>query len=273
MCVSTAKIFFEKYLQIPLILSLLGDKIEMKTGGKKEGEYRKFYFVNSFKTVKYEFCSKINNFVQKCHKSLTLIKSATYNVGVKQQSTTCGEVKCMSYYAKTLLYVYANIEDVIGIIDDMVYRRALSSFGNTEPCEKQAQKILDLISDKDELLYLRLKMEEVFGEFSEFERKHFEYKFWPDMPKGYFDGFDTVSRAYFRRQNRLFSEYLEKLIKHGLTEEFFMKNLYKISFVKSSYNGVKQAEIAKHSAKKDKIKGKIKVKTHRRSEEMQNCYS
>ena len=160
----------------------------------------------------------------------------------------------MSYHAKTLLYVYSGIEEAIDIIDEMVYRKAMGSFADTSPCEKQAENILQLISEKDELIFLKTKMDEVLSEFSETERLHFEYKYFNNKPKEYYKDINTSARAYFRTQHKLLSELEKKLALKGVTEEYFFSNLYNIPFVKSCYHCVVHSEDTKKTARTDTLK-------------------
>ena len=44
------------------------------------------------------------------------------------------------YYAKTVLYAYANVDAVVEQIDELVEKKALSSMRDFSPCEEQCEK-------------------------------------------------------------------------------------------------------------------------------------
>lgn len=129
----------------------------------------------------------------------------------------------MDSYVKAVLYVYPKLENLIGQIDGVVYKKALGSFSDTSPCEAQAEKILALIGVKDMLIDLKLKSDEALEKFTAEEMKYFEYKYFRRKPKSCFEGFDVSGRSYFRRQKRLLELFEKRLSHRGIGEEELKK--------------------------------------------------
>ena len=147
-----------------------------------------------------------------------------------------------SIYVKTVLYSYANLEEVMEQIDDLVERRALMSMNDFSPCVEQCEKIIDLTYQKDVLIDLKIFCDKAFSRLSDHELDCLDYKYFKKKPKSYYVGFDAESRNYFRKQVRLLSRVAERFNKVGLTDEWFLSNALKVNFLSELLRRVKKME-------------------------------
>ncbi len=154
-------------------------------------------------------------------------------------------------YAKTLLYSYVHLNDVADQIDGLVEKRALFSMNNYAPALSQFEAIIHLTFEKDIVYAVKLICDKVFKKFSREDMKYFRYKYFKDMPKEEVDLFDTCSRTYFRKQNKLVVLFADRLEKCGIDDDFFEKNCMQIDFFKQL---VKRAEEHETLNKKNKSK-------------------
>ena len=111
-------------------------------------------------------------------------------------------------YAKSILYAYPNIEAIADQIDDLVEKKALASMTDFSPAVEQCQKIIDLTEQKVELFKLQILVEKILKSFTEDEMHCLDYKYFKRKPKDYYQGFDTSSRNYFRKQNRIVKKFI-----------------------------------------------------------------
>lgn len=162
------------------------------------------------------------------------------------------------YYAKTVLYAYPNIKEIIEQIDELVERKALCSINDYSPCIEIAEKILDFTSQKVTLIELESVAKRALCKFTQEEMDHLDYKYFKKKPKKYYDGFDAESRGYFRRQIRIVKIFSERLEKLGANDEWFEKNCLKMDFFKEMLKRVYEHE---KNSMKNKPKGKGKAKT------------
>ncbi len=125
------------------------------------------------------------------------------------------------FYTKTALYAYPNLQAIMEQIDDIVERKALTSMSNFSPCEEQCEKILDLTNQKDTLIELKIFIDKALTKLTDEQIDCLEYKYFKRKPKEYFIGFDSCSRAYFRRQVNLVKKISEAFEKIGLTDIWF----------------------------------------------------
>ncbi|MBO4594567.1 MAG: hypothetical protein J5697_02565, partial [Clostridia bacterium] len=72
-------------------------------------------------------------------------------------------------YAKTVLYGYPVLENLIERIDESVEKRALESIRDYSPCYSQCEKILDLINTKTLLIDLKVIVDGIMKKFSDQE--------------------------------------------------------------------------------------------------------
>ncbi len=148
----------------------------------------------------------------------------------------------MHCYGKAILYIYPVLEEVASQIDELVLQKAMASFSDTSSCQAQAERIIDLIYQKDLLLALKVCADEVLSQFGEEDRKCFEYKYFKRKPKSYFEGFDATDRKYFRRQVRVLDEFCLKLEKRGITREKFEKDYLQMEFIRDLVRRVEKSE-------------------------------
>ena len=159
------------------------------------------------------------------------------------------------YYAKTVLYAYANVDAVAEQIDELVEKKALSSMSDFSPCEEQCEKIILLTYNKDVLFELKRFAEKALISFSEEEIKCLDYKYFKRLPKESFIGFDYKSRNYFRRQVRLAEKFAKRLEKLGADDKWFEDSCMQIEFLREMYKRVIDSEVKnrKNSLAKQKF--------------------
>ena len=114
----------------------------------------------------------------------------------------------MENYEKALLYAYPALEGVIDAFDAVFLKRALDSYASGRTA-------------------LSLKLDRILEKFTPYERKHFSYKYFKDLPAEEYENFDAVSRAYFRRQQKLLLKFAKALERAGLTGEWFDRTCMK----------------------------------------------
>ncbi len=189
-----------------------------------------------------KYCTKIFNFVQKWHKTLTWLCFDIYNLGAFAK---CGrkEIDDMkTCYAKTVLYVYSRIEGILDSIDQVVEDRALSAFGDFSPCLEQAEKIIALTEQKDVLIDLKLLVDKIIKKFSDYERDCLDYKYFKLKPKTFYENFDFTSRMYFRAQEKLVKKFSKEIEESGLDDKAFEEKYLKIPFLMRLYKSVIERE-------------------------------
>lgn len=147
-------------------------------------------------------------------------------------------------YAKTILYAYKCLDSLMEQIDDLVEKKAFASISDLSPCELQCEKILALTAQKDVLIELKLKTEEILKEFSKEEYLHLEYKYFRSGDKKEFFGIDTTNRNYFRVQIRLAKKFASKLENCGVNDNWVSKNCLAIDFFKELLKRVVEKENA-----------------------------
>ena len=122
----------------------------------------------------------------------------------------------MENYEKALLYAYPALEGVIDAFDAVFLKRALDSYASGRTALSEAERLIEKIAEKDLYISLKLKLDRILEKFTPYERKHFSYKY-----------FDAVSRAYYRRQQKLLLKFAKALERAGLTGEWFDRTCMK----------------------------------------------
>ena len=160
------------------------------------------------------------------------------------------------YYAKTVLYAYANVDAVAEQIDELVEKKALSSMRDFSPCEEQCEKIINLTYNKDVLFELKRFAESALSSFSSYDMKCLDYKYFKRMPREDFIGFDYTSRNYFRHQVRLAEKFAKNLENLGANDEWFENYCLEIEFLREMYKRVIESEVKnrKNSVAKKKFR-------------------
>ena len=153
------------------------------------------------------------------------------------------------FYAKAVLYAYPNIDAVIGQIDELVERKALSSISDFSPCIEQCEKILNFSKQKCALIILKDSVQKILSTFTEQELICLDYKYFHKKKKSEYAGFDFFGRNYFRKQIRIANKFSDKLEKAGITDEWFDKNCMCTDFFVELVRRVKEYEIKAHKNK------------------------
>lgn len=160
------------------------------------------------------------------------------------------------YYTKTVLYAYANIEEVKEQIDDFVERKAFSSMSDYTPCIEQCESILNYTAQKVALIELKELVEMVLKKLSSYELDCLDYKYFKQKPKEYYSDFDCESRGYFRRQVSLVKKLSESFENVGLTDAWFKKNCLNTNFFRELLKRVEHQEKQNYKNKTKKQKKK-----------------
>lgn len=162
------------------------------------------------------------------------------------------------FYAKVALYAYPNLEAVAEQIDDLIFKKAFASMSDFSSAETQCEKILSLTEQKDTIFELKITLDEIFKKFLAVEIDLFDYKYFKRKPKEYFDGVDTSSRKYFRKQISLCKRFALLLEKKGYDDKKFQKELFKIDFFRELLKRVVEHEKLSRKNKTQKEKQKDK---------------
>ena len=162
-------------------------------------------------------------------------------------------------YAKCLLRACAKLQAIVDKIDDLVLKKALASFMDTSPASAQYDKILEHTFQKDILIYINGIVENIYESFPLQDRIYIDYKYFKKMDKKAYENLDFSSRAYFRHQLALIKKFAVELEKKGVDDEFFERELKKISAVRSIYDQV-QREESNYNKKTNKKTLPVKVK-------------
>ena len=146
-------------------------------------------------------------------------------------------------YGKAALYCYSNTEKNIAKIDDIIYRFALSlnqSYYTT--AYKQCEKVFLLQVQKKALLELKLGVNEILqSKFNQIELDYLDYKYFKRKKRDeYFDGFDPLSRSYFKKMNTIEKKFGFFLKAAGFDDEWFQET----EFIKPYVDRVKDHEEA-----------------------------
>lgn len=145
-------------------------------------------------------------------------------------------------YAKTILYVYPNVESVIEQIDELVEKKAITSMNDYSPCLSQCEKITELTRQKREFIYLKNVLDRVLERLSEEEKVYLEYKYFKRKNKRDLGDYDFTSRNYFRKQIKLARKIANSLEKKGFDDAYFEKNLLCVEFMNEFCKRVEEQE-------------------------------
>ena len=158
-------------------------------------------------------------------------------------------------YAKSVLYAYSVIPNVISQIDDLVLSRALASMYDVSPADEQCERIIGLTNQKKTLIYLYQVVEEILTKFTENELKHLDYMYFKKRPNTDYEDFDYLSRSYFRFQTVIAEKFADRLERRGITDDWVKDNLLCINFFKELIKRVKEKEVLSNKNKPQKKGG------------------
>lgn len=162
----------------------------------------------------------------------------------------------MNYYEKVLLYSYPHLQNIIADMDKLVCQKAYSSFANSFSCLDLSEKIIKIIDRKNRLIDLKLKLDDIFKNYTLEEKWLLEHKYF--KRKKYIKKLiakvkiNYSIRTYFRKQNRLIEKFSKSLIVSGMSERWFLNNYSDINWFSSLYNRMKVEEKKKMNKKLDK---------------------
>ncbi len=145
-------------------------------------------------------------------------------------------------YAKCILYAYSNLDSILEQIDVLVEKKALASMDDFTPCIEQCEKVIALIEQKDVIIDLKIKCDNILTKFTEEEKDCLDYRYFKQKPKDYYIDFDFVSRAYFRKQLKVLEKACRLLEKAGLSDSQFENTVLKIDFFAELLRRVKMQE-------------------------------
>ena len=147
-------------------------------------------------------------------------------------------------YAKTFLYSYVHLMDVAKQIDELVEKKAFSSMNNYSPALVQYETIVQLTYEKDIIFAIKKVCDKALTKFTQEEMKFFEYKYFRNKPKSYFEGFDSSSRAYFRKQISLVNKFSKRVEQLGIDDKFFEEKCLVIEFFRQLLKRTEERELS-----------------------------
>ncbi len=160
-------------------------------------------------------------------------------------------------YAKALLYAYVNLDDVAKQIDELVERKAKSSFSNYKPAISQFESIIKLTYEKDIIYAVKIVCDKVLSRFNKEELDYFRYKYFKNMSKKEITFFDSTSRSYFRRQIKLAEVFAEQVEKLGIDDEFFEQKCMLVEFFRQHLKRAEEHERLQRKNKSKKVVEKL----------------
>ena len=172
----------------------------------------------------------------------------------------------MKSYKNAILYIYPSIDEIVEQYEDIIVKKAENSYMDLSPCEKIANKIIDLIYEKNLLIELKVLLDKVLKNLTDSEMMYFEYKYFKRKPKSFFEGFDVSSRQYFRNQLKVFKKYSNLLDKYKMNEKWF-EDYLKINFIKELCVRLEIREKEKEEINKQRIKAILRSKKENSFEE------
>lgn len=156
----------------------------------------------------------------------------------------------MNEVIKTLLYSYPSFDGITEATDRLVYYKAISSYKDNTKTVKQMNEIAALNERAARIVWAKGIIDKLLGELSPLERQLIEYKYF-NREQGV--GFDSSSRAYFRKQLRLEKKIVAALAYLKPDEEWFMENFGEIYFLRAKYLKMKALSVnAKKNAAKER---------------------
>lgn len=169
-------------------------------------------------------------------------------------------------YAKSILYLYKDVDKLIDQIDELVEKKALSSMYDLSPCQDICESILNLTEQKDAIITLKLKTEDALSKFTDEDLIYLEYKYFRKADKERYKNLDYTSRAYFRKQIKLVEKFALRLEKKGVNDEWFNKNCLSINFFVELVRKVKEIEELAYKNKPKREESKTENELKRKEE-------
>lgn len=146
-------------------------------------------------------------------------------------------------YAKCILYSYSSLDAVIGQIDELVEKKALSSMTDTSYAYYQCAKIVEFTAQKDLLIETKNAVDKILERLDPYDAECLDYKYVKSKPKNEYRLIDTSRRAYFRRQIKIAEKFAERLEKFGINDQRFEKEFLRMEFFAELLRRVKEYEI------------------------------
>ena len=161
-------------------------------------------------------------------------------------------------YGKVILYAYAHLMAIANQIDEVVEKKAFSSYMDYSPAINQFESIIGLTEQKKSIFALKLTADEALKGFTDSEKDCLDYKYFHLKPKEYYIDFDASSRGYFRKQIRLAEKFAERMERAGYSDKRFKTECLTMDFFKEMLSRVKEKENLNRKNKSEKEKEQIK---------------
>ena len=145
-------------------------------------------------------------------------------------------------YSKCILYAYPVLDKIIAQTDALVERKALASMNDFSPCAAQCEFILDLIKRKQYFIDLKIVCDSILKRFAPDEIKCLDYKYFKQRPNKIYNGMDTRSRNYYRKQTKILETFGQLLEERGMTNEMFEERYLINEFLQAVYKRVNLKE-------------------------------
>lgn len=155
-----------------------------------------------------------------------------------------------NYFAKTILYAYPVIDDVIEQIDELKEKRAIFSMDDTSPAITQCEKIVDFNVQKAVLYIIKKSVDKILQGFSEEELLLLDYKFFKKKDRSCYESLDYLSRTYFRKQIKVLSKFIARISQTSIDDCWFKEHCLSIDFFKSLLKIVIEKDVYSYKNKK-----------------------
>ncbi len=148
----------------------------------------------------------------------------------------------MEYYLKAVLYAYPILKKTEETYGECIKNKALLSYRSSKSAEAVAESIANEILEKENLLWLKERVERMTGKLSEGERSLLAVRFFGKRDKikklpyaeleRRRDGKRTLSeRQYFRLLNRVGEKAASMLVAEGVTKELYEEKFSKVELL------------------------------------------
>lgn len=151
-------------------------------------------------------------------------------------------------FAKTMLRAYRSLESVAGQIDDLVYRRALSSHSFRADCvcsgaEQQVEKIVQLMNKKSNLINLKLLTDEIMAVMDGESFVILTNKYFKNLKaEKSVEQLGISLRTYFRRLDKAEDRFAKECLLRGCGDDWFKENYFDQSWIKNLYDDEREKE-------------------------------
>lgn len=149
----------------------------------------------------------------------------------------------MEEYLEAVLYAYPLLKKTEETYGECIKNKALLSYRSSKPAEAVAEAIANEILEKENLLWLKERVERMTDKLSEGERSLLALRFFgkgAKMKKSTLDklereqvlGKELSQRQYFRILNRVGEKAASMLVAEGVTRELYEEKFSKVELLK-----------------------------------------